>query len=103
MTKSARRAIKKRMTEEALQARESQRNGKPLAPLDLSGPDSGEEIEEDQEILFPVRPRTPEESMTAPRRTHDTINGEIVDMVKTLNGAIGAVSQWVTGRIKCFL
>ena len=90
MTKSARQARKKSMDEEALQARESQRNGKLLAPLDLSGPDSGEEIEEDQEILFPVTP---------PRRTHDTIDGEIVDMVKTLNGAIAAVSQ-DTARIQ---
>ena len=42
MTKSARQARKKSMDEEALQARESQCNGKLLAPLDLSGPDSGD-------------------------------------------------------------
>ena len=34
-----------------------------------------------------------------PRRTHDTIDGEIVAMVKTLNGAIAAVSQ-DTARIQ---
>ena len=99
MTKSARRAKKKRMAEEALQARSSQHNGKPLAPLDLSAPESGEEMEEDQEIIFPVRPQTPEESVTLPRRTHDIINDEIVDMVKTLNGAIAAISQ-DTARIQ---
>ena len=87
------------MAEEALQAREGPRDGKPLAPLDLSGPESGGKNEDDPEILFPVQPRTSEELVTLPRRTHETIDGEIVDMVRQLNGAIAAVSQ-DTARIQ---
>ena len=76
----------------ALQAREGPRGGKPLAPLDLSGPESDQEGEEDPDILFPVQPREPEGFVTPPRRTPEVTDYDIVNMVSTLNGAIAAVS-----------
>ena len=93
MTKSARRARKKRMAQEALQGKEGPRCGEPMDPLDLSGPETDREEEEDPEILFPARAREPEELVTPPRRAQEAIDCDIVNMVKTLNGAIAAVSQ----------
>ena len=81
MTKSGRRARKKRMAQEALQARKGPRDGKPLAPLDLSGPESDREGEEDLEILFPAQPRGPGGFVTPPRRTPEVIDYDIVNMV----------------------
>ena len=62
---------------------------------------TGEEEEDGSrsEILFPFRSRTPEGLVTPPRRAQETIDGDIVDMVRTLNGAIAAVSQ-DTARIQ---
>ena len=99
MTKSARRARKKRMAQEALQGKEGPRCGEPMDPLDLSGPETDREEEDDPEILFPARAREPEELVTPPRRAQEAIDCDIVIMVKTLNGAIAAVSQ-DTARIQ---
>ena len=99
MTKSARRARKKRMAQEALQGKEGPRCGEPMDPLDLSGPETDREEEDDPEILFPARAREPEELVTPPRRAQEAIDCDIVNMVKTLNGAIAAVSQ-DTARIQ---
>ena len=68
MTKSARRARKKRMAQEALQGKEGPRCGEPMDPLDLSGPETDREEEDDPEILFPARAREPEKLVTPPRR-----------------------------------
>ena len=51
MTKSARRARKKRMAQEALQGKEGPRCGEPMDPLDLSGPETDREEDDDPEIL----------------------------------------------------
>ena len=99
MTKSARRARKKRMAQGALQGKEGPRGGKPMDPLDLSGPETDREEEDDPEIPFPTRAREPEDLVTPPRRAQETIDCDIVNMVKTLNGAIAAVSQ-DTARIQ---
>ena len=99
MTKSARRARKERMAQEALQGKEGPRGGKQMDPLDLSGPETDREEEDDPEILFPARAREPEELVTPPRRAQEAIDCDIVNMVKTLNGAIAAVSQ-DTARIQ---
>ena len=96
MTKSARRAKKKRMAQEALQGKEGPRRGEPMDPLDLSGPETDREEEEDPEILFPTRTREPEELVTPPSRAQEATDCDIVNMVKTLNGAIAAVSQDTT-------
>ena len=96
MTKSARWSRKKRMAQEALQGKEGPRCGEPMDPLDLSGPETDREEEDDPEILFPARAREPEELVTPPRRAQEAIDFDIVNMVKTLNGAIAAVSQDTT-------
>ena len=67
--------------------------------LDLSGLETDREEEDDPEILFPARTREPEELVTPPRRAQEAIDCDIVNMVKTLNGAIAAVSQ-DTARIQ---
>ena len=64
MTKSARWARKKRMAQETLQGRKGPRCGEPMDPLDLTGPETDREEEEDPEILFPARAREPEELVT---------------------------------------
>ena len=51
------------------------------------------EKEDDQEILFPARTREPEELVTPPRRAQEATDCDIVNMVKTLNGVIAAVSH----------
>ena len=96
MTKSARWARKKRMAQEILQGRKGPRCDEPMDPLDLSGPETDREEEDDPEILFPARAREPEELVTQPSRAQETIDCDIVNMVKTLNGAIAAVSQDTT-------
>ena len=73
--------------------------GKPMDPLDLSGPESDREGEDDPEILFPARTREPEGLVTPPRRAQEIIDCDSVNMVKTLNEAIAAVSQ-DTARIQ---
>ena len=52
-----------------------------------------------QRSFFPARAREPEELVTPPRRAEEAIDCDIVNMVKTLIGAIAAVSQ-DTARIK---
>ena len=64
-----------------------------MDPLDLSGPETDREGEDDPEILFLARAREHEELVTPPRRAQEAIDCDIVNMVKTLNGAIAAVSQ----------
>ena len=88
MTKSARRARKKRMAQETLQGRKGPRCDEPMDPLDLSGPEMDREEEDNPAILFPTR-----ELVTQPSRPQETIDCDIVNMVKTLNGAIAAVSH----------
>ena len=99
MSKSAKRARKKRMAQEALQAKEGPRDGKPLPHLDLSEPASDQESEEDPEILVTVQPRGPKGVLTPPRRTPEVTDNDIVNMVRTLNGAIATISQ-DTARIQ---
>ena len=84
------------MAQEALQAKEGPRDGKPLPHLDLSEPASDQESEEDPEILFTVQPRGPEGFLTPPRRIPEVTDYDIVNMVRTLNGAIATVSQDTT-------
>ena len=84
------------MAQETLQGKEGPCCGKPMDPLDLSGPESDREGEDDPEILFPAWTREPEGLVTPPRRAQETIDCDIVNMVKTLNGAIAAISQDTT-------
>ena len=61
MTKSARRAKKKRVAQEALQGKEGTRCGEPMDPLDLSGPETDQKK---QKPRGPARTREPEELVT---------------------------------------
>ena len=87
------------MAQEALQGKVGPRCGEPMNLLDMSGSEMDREEEDDPEILFPARAREPEELVTPPRRTQEAIDCDIVNMVKTLNGAIVTVSQ-DTARIQ---
>ena len=70
-----------------------------MDPADLSEPGTDREEEDDQEIRFTSRIHRAEESPPAPERVQATTDCEIINMVKTLNGAIAAVSQ-DTARIQ---
>ena len=93
MTHSAKRARKKRMAQEAQQRKEVPRPGQQMDPLNLSGPETDQEEEDDHAIVFPARTREPEEIVTSPMRAQQATDCDIVNMVKTLNGAIAAVSH----------
>ena len=100
MTHSAKRARRKRLAQEAQQRKESPRSGHQMDPLNLSGTETDkEEEEDDHEILFPARVRESEERAISPMRAQETMDCDIVNMVKILNGVIAAVSQ-DTARIQ---
>ena len=93
MTHSTKRARRRRLAQEAHVRKESPRSGHQMNPLNLSGTETDkEEEEDDHEILFPARVRESEERLVSPMRAKETIDCDIVNMVKTLNGAISAVS-----------
>ena len=92
MTHSARRAKRKRLAQEA-QQKETPRPAHQIDPMDLSEPGTDREEEDDHEILFPPRVRESGETIPSPTRAQATTDCDIVKMVKTLNGAIAAVSQ----------
>ena len=64
-----------------------------MDPMDLSEPGTDREEEDDHEILFPPRVLESMETIPSPARAQTTTDCDIVNMVKTLNGAIAAVSQ----------
>ena len=78
MVHSAKRARRKRLAQEA-QRRETSR--------------SAREEEDDHEVLFPPKVRDFVETPPSPAKVQATTDCDIVNMVKTLNGAIAAVSQ----------
>ena len=92
MTHSAKRAKRKRLAQEA-QRKEIPRPAHQIDPMDLSEPGTDLEEEDDHEILFPPRVRESEETIPSPTRAQATTDCDIVNMVKTLNGVIAAVSQ----------
>ena len=87
MVNSAKRAKRKRLAQKA-QRKEASRPAHQMDPADLSEPGTDREEEDDHEIRF-----TAEESLPTPARVQVTTDCEIINMVKTLNGAIAAVSQ----------
>ena len=92
MVNSAKRAKRKRLAQEA-QTREASRPAHQMDPANLSDP--GTEREEE----FASRIQNVEEPLPTPARAQATTDCEIINMVKTLNGAIAAVSQ-DTARIQ---
>ena len=73
--------------------------GKGVIPADLSDPVTEKEEEDDQEIRFVPRKQNVEETSPTPARAQATTDCDILNMVRTLNGAIAAVSQ-DTARIQ---
>ena len=92
MVHSAKWARRKRLAQEA-QRRETSRSAHQMDPLDLSEPGTDREEEDDHEVLFPPKGRDFVETPPSPAKVQATTDCEIVNMVKTLNGAIAAVSQ----------
>ena len=70
-----------------------------MDPVDLSRPGKDEDEEEDREILLVPRLEREEESPLVPNTVQAASDCEIINMVKTLNGAIAPVSQ-DTARIR---
>ena len=98
MVHSATRAKRKRLAQEA-QRREASRPAHQMDPADLSESGTDREEEDDHEIKFNSRIQKAEESLPTPARVQATTDCEIINMVKTLNGAIAAISQ-DTARIQ---
>ena len=98
MVNSAKRAKRKRLAQEA-QRRKASRPAHQMDPADLSDPGTEREEEDDQEIEFASRRQKLEETLPVPAKAQATTDCEIINMVKTLNGAIAAVSQ-DTARIQ---
>ena len=72
MTHSAKRARRKRLAQEAQQRKEIPRPGHQMDLLNLSGPETDkEEEEDDHEILFPARVRESEEIVISPMKAHE--------------------------------
>ena len=98
MVNSAKRAKMKRLAQEA-QRKEASRSAHQMDPADLSEPGTDREGEDDHEIQFTSRIQRTEESPPSPARVQAITDCEIINMVKTLNGEIAAVSQ-DTARIQ---
>ena len=89
---SAKRAKRKKLAREA-QQRVTSHSSHQMDPVDLSEHGTDLEEEDDHEILFPSRARNTVEPPPSPARVQATTDCEIINMVKTLNGAVSAVSQ----------
>ena len=98
MVNSAKRARRRRLAQEA-QQRETSLSSHHMDPVDLTEHGTDLEEEDDHEILFPARNRDTVEPPPLPARVQATTDCEIISMVKTLNGAVSAVSQ-DTARIQ---
>ena len=98
MVSSSKRARKRRLAQQSLQT-ETSHSDHQMDPTGLSEPESDQEEVEDQEILF--RHRVPDKGTnpSSPERVQAVMDCEITNMVKTLNGAIAAMSQ-DTARIQ---
>ena len=68
-----------------------------MDPVDLSEHGTDLEEEDDHEILLPSRTRNTVDPPPSPARVQATTDCEIINMVKTLNGAVAAVSQDTAG------
>ena len=88
----ATRARRRKLAQEA-QRREGSRSAHQMDPVNLSRPGTDEDDEEDREILFVSRMKREEESPPVPSTVQAAPDCEIINMVKTLNGAIASVSQ----------
>ena len=95
MVSSSKRARKRRLAQQSLQ-KENSHSDHQVDPAGQSEPDSGQE---DQEIVFSHRVPDEEARPSSPAKVQAVLDCEITNMVRTLNGAIAAVSQ-DTARIQ---
>ena len=84
MVNSAKRARRRKLAQK-VQRREGSRSAHKMDPVDLSRPVTDEEY---REILFVPRSEREEESPPVPATVQASPDCEIMNMVKTLNGAI---------------
>ena len=89
VSSAAKRAKQKKLAHER-QERELFRPTRRMDPVDLSDPDTEQE---DGEVRFAPRGQSVEQMSATPAGAQATTYCEILNMVKTLNGAIAAVSQ----------
>ena len=92
MVSSSKRARKRRLAQESLR-RETSHSGHQMDPADLSEPDSDREEEEDHKVLFPPKVQDIVITPSSPGKVQAVLDCDIANMVKTLNGAIAAMSQ----------
>ena len=100
MGSSSRRARRRQLAQESLE-KEASHSDPQRSPVKRSKPDSDqeEEEEEDHEVLFPPRKQDTVIIPSSPGRVLEVPDCDVANMVKTLNGAIAAVSQ-DTARIQ---
>ena len=89
VSSAAKRARRKRLTHER-QDRELSRPARQMDPVDLTDP----ETEQDEgEVRFAPRGQSVEQMPATPAAAQATTDCEIVNIIKTLNGAIAAISR----------
>ena len=81
MVNSAKRARRRRLAQEA-QGREGSRSAHQMDPADLSGPETDQEGDEDQEIMLAPRVVRVEDPPPAPGIVQPTTDCDIINMVK---------------------
>ena len=86
---AAKRAKQRRLTHER-QDRELFRPTRQMDPVDLSDPDTEQD---DGEVRFAPRSQSVEQMPATPAAAQVTTDCDIVNMIKTLNGAIAAVAR----------
>ena len=89
VSSAAKRAKRKRLTHER-QDRESFRPARQMDPVDLSDPDTEQD---DGEVRFAPRGQSVEQMSATPTGAQATTDCDIVNMIKTLNGSIAALSR----------
>ena len=98
MGSSGRRARRRQLAQESLE-KEASHSGQQMDRASTSGLDSDREEEEDHEVLFPPRKQDIVIIPSSPGRVQVVPDCDMANRVRTLNGAIAAVSQ-DTGRIQ---
>ena len=90
MVSSAAKRAKRKRTAHERQERDLFRPTRQMDPVDLSDPDTERD---DGEVRFAPRGQSVEQMSATPTGAQATTDCDIVNMIKTLNGAIAAVSQ----------
>ena len=89
VSSAAKRARRKRLAHER-QDRELSRPTRQMDPVDLTDPETEQE---DGEVRFVPRGQSVEQMPATPAAAQATTDCDIVNMIKTLNGAIAAIAR----------